>query len=142
MTLLRAGDRFPNLDVVLLSGATVNVPDALAGRFGVVLLSLAGRYGLTYAIGHSADPASIADATGAFVTLEPPQLQSTAFVIDPDGRVVLSLYPCGAIGQLSLTRSSISCATALNRRIRSILLEWTIESKAEGGRMVTSARRA
>jgi hypothetical protein len=43
---------------------------------------------------------SIAEATGAFVTLEPPQLQSTGFVINPDGRVALSLYSCGAIGQL------------------------------------------
>jgi len=55
---------------------------------------------LTYPIGHSADPATIADATGAFVTIDPPQLQSTGFVIDPDGKVAVSVYSCGAVGQL------------------------------------------
>ena len=76
---------------------------------GVVALStddeaatavLVSKYGLTYPVGHSADPASIADATGAFVSIDPPQLQSTGFVTDREGRVVVSLYSCGSIGQL------------------------------------------
>lgn len=62
--------------------------------------ALASKYGLHYPIGHSADPSEISDATAAFVSLEPPQLQTTGFVIDPVGNVVLSLYSCGAIGQL------------------------------------------
>ena len=61
---------------------------------------LISKYGLTYPVGHSADPQSISDATGAFVSLDPPQLQSTGFVLDPSGNVIISLYSCGAIGQL------------------------------------------
>ena len=62
--------------------------------------SIVSKYGLTYPIGHSADPAAVSEATGAFVSVDPPQLQSTAFVLDPSGRVLLSLYSCGAFGQL------------------------------------------
>ncbi|MFD5213321.1 redoxin domain-containing protein [Microbacterium sp. NPDC058345] len=62
--------------------------------------ALRSKYGLAYAVAHSADPSEIRDRTDAFVTLEPPQLQSTGFVIDPEGDVVVSVYSCGAIGQL------------------------------------------
>ena len=61
---------------------------------------LISKYGLTYPVGHGADPQSISDATSAFVSLDPPQLQSTGFVLDPSGNVIISLYSCGAIGQL------------------------------------------
>lgn len=37
MTLLNPGDRFPDLDVTLIDGETLRLPDALAGSFGVVL---------------------------------------------------------------------------------------------------------
>jgi peroxiredoxin len=58
------------------------------------------KYGLAYPIGHSADPTVISDATGAFVSLDPPHLQSTGFVLDPTGKVLISVYSCGAFGQL------------------------------------------
>ncbi|MEV7631742.1 redoxin domain-containing protein [Microbacterium sp. NPDC089318] len=61
---------------------------------------LVSKYGLTFPIGYGADPAAVSEATGAFVSVDPPQLQSTAFVLDPSGRVLLSLYSCGAFGQL------------------------------------------
>lgn len=61
---------------------------------------LIAKYGLTYAIGHSAEVTAIAEATGAFVSLDPPYLQSTGFVLDPTGNVMISVYSCGAIGQL------------------------------------------
>jgi hypothetical protein len=38
--------------------------------------------------------------TGAFVNNDPTYLQSTAFVLDPNGRVVVSVYSSGAIGRL------------------------------------------
>ena len=62
--------------------------------------SLVSKYGLTFPIGYGADPTAVSEATGAFVSVDPPQLQSTAFVVDPSGRVLLSLYSCGAFGQL------------------------------------------
>ena len=38
--------------------------------------------------------------TGAFVNDDPVYLQSTGFVIDPGGRIVVSVYSSGAIGRL------------------------------------------
>ena len=61
---------------------------------------LIARHGLRFPVGHSADAAAVADATGAFVNPGPPFLQSTGFVLDPDGRVILSVYSSGAIGRL------------------------------------------
>ena len=141
MTVLQPGDPFPSLTVALPGGRTLRLPDALAGRFGVVLYyrgswcpycnaqlsafqrsldSLAGldisvvalsvddeattgdliaRHGLRFPVGHSAD-AAIAPATGAFINPDPPYLQSTGFVLDPGGRVTVSVYSSGAIGRL------------------------------------------
>jgi hypothetical protein len=42
----------------------------------------------------------VAAATGAFVNDDPRYLQSTGFVLDPDGRVIVSVYSSGAIGRL------------------------------------------
>lgn len=55
---------------------------------------------LTFPVGHSADARAIADATGAFVNDDPLHLQSTGFVVDPEGRVVVAVYSSGAIGRL------------------------------------------
>jgi peroxiredoxin len=142
MPLLHPGDRFPALTVALPGGETLDLPDAFAGHFGVVLLlrgswcpycnaqlrafqraedSLAGvdatvvalsvddeattkdliaKHGLTFPVGHSADARALAQATGAFVHEHPTYLQSTGFVLDRDGRVVVSVYSSGAIGRL------------------------------------------
>ena len=61
---------------------------------------LIAKHGLTFPVGHSADADAIADATGAFVDPERGSLQSTGFVLDPAGRVVVSVYSSGAIGRL------------------------------------------
>src|SRR5277367_60952 len=61
---------------------------------------LVAKHGLTFPVGHSADAQAVAEATGAFVNPEPMFLQSTGFVLDPTGRVVVSVYSSGAIGRL------------------------------------------
>jgi peroxiredoxin len=61
---------------------------------------LVAKHGLAFPVGHSADPRAVAEATGAFVNDEPTYLQSTGFVLDPDGKVVVSVYSSGAIGRL------------------------------------------
>jgi len=61
---------------------------------------LISKHGLTFPVGYAADARAVAEATGAFVNDEPLYLQSTGFVLDPDGRVVLSVYSSGAIGRL------------------------------------------
>ena len=56
--------------------------------------------GLTFPVGYSADAKEISSATGAFVDPEAGFLQSTGFVLDPSGRVVISVYSSGPIGRL------------------------------------------
>ena len=58
------------------------------------------KHGLTFPVGHSADARAVAEVTGAFVNDDPTFLQSTGFVLDPSGRVVISVYSSGAIGRL------------------------------------------
>lgn len=55
---------------------------------------------LDYPVGHSADAQAISEATGAFVNPDPVHLQSTGFVLNPDGTVLVSVYSSGAIGRL------------------------------------------
>lgn len=142
MTLLHPGDRFPTLTVSLTGGGTLDLPDDLADRFGVILFyrgawcpycnaqlsafqraserfadvgaqvvalsvddeattkELVAKHGLTFPVGHSADARRVAAATGAFVNDEPTYLQSTGFVLDPEGKVVVSVYSSGSIGRL------------------------------------------
>ena len=61
---------------------------------------LIAKHGLTFPVGHSADARAIARETGAFLNEEPLFVQSTGFVLGPDGRVIVSVYSSGAIGRL------------------------------------------
>ncbi len=58
------------------------------------------KHAITYPLGHSADTSAVAGQTGAFVNEDPLYLQSTGFVLGPQGRVVVSVYSSGAIGRL------------------------------------------
>jgi len=60
----------------------------------------AAKHGLTFPLGHSADAGAVAALTGAFVNPDPVYLQSTGFVLDPQGKVIVSVYSSGAIGRL------------------------------------------
>jgi peroxiredoxin len=62
--------------------------------------ALAGKHQLTFPVGYGADARAVAALTGAFVNLDPVYLQSTGFVLDPAGNVVVSVYSSGAIGRL------------------------------------------
>jgi peroxiredoxin len=86
-----------NIDVVALS-----VDDLDTTR------ELVAKHGLTFPVGHSADAHAIAEATGAFVNNDPVYLQSTGFVLGPDGRVIVSR--AGRSAGSSPMTSSVSCA--------------------------------
>ena len=58
------------------------------------------KHHLTFPVGHSADAPSVSASTGAFVDPDEGFLQSTGFVLDPQGKVVVSVYSSGAIGRL------------------------------------------
>ncbi|MEU4292507.1 peroxiredoxin family protein [Kribbella sp. NPDC026596] len=61
---------------------------------------LIARHKLTFPVGFGADAGAVAELTGAFVNSDPAYLQSTGFVLDPDGEVIVSVYSSGAIGRL------------------------------------------
>lgn len=62
--------------------------------------ALVAKHHLDFPIGYGADADAVSAATGAFVNDEPHFLQSTGFVLDPDGQVLVSVYSSGAIGRL------------------------------------------
>lgn len=61
---------------------------------------LVAKHKLAFPIGHSADPQKVAEATGAYVNDDPYYLQSTGFVLAPDGTVLTAVYSSAAIGRL------------------------------------------
>jgi peroxiredoxin len=87
----RAGDKLDGLDVKVVA---VTVDDEPTTR------ELIAKHGLTFSVGHSADAAAIHEATGAFVSPDPVYVQSTGFVLGPNGTVIVSVYSSGAIGRL------------------------------------------
>ena len=87
----RSLGRLTGLGIVL---AALSVDDEATTQ------ELITKHGLRFPVGHSADARAVAAATGAFVNDDPPYLQSTGFVLDPGGRVVVSVYSSGAIGRL------------------------------------------
>lgn len=142
MALLAPGDDFPALSLTVEDGSTFDLPQALSGGYGVVLIyrgswcpfcntqlasfeaareelaaidtkivalsvddqrttrALVEKHGIRFPVGHSADADAVASATGAFVNSDRTFLQATGFVIDPGGKVVVSVYSSGAIGRL------------------------------------------
>ncbi|MGC8514387.1 MAG: peroxiredoxin family protein [Acidimicrobiales bacterium] len=140
--LLSPGDTFPALSVLRSGGGRINLPEDLAGAYGVVLFyrgswcpycnaqlraferaggtladagarvvalsvddeattaALVERHRLTMPIGYGADATVISAATGAFVDDQRGYLESTGFILDPSGKVTISVYSSGAIGRL------------------------------------------
>jgi peroxiredoxin len=62
--------------------------------------ALVEKHKLTFPVGYGADARAVAELTGAFVNPDPVYLQSTGFVLNPAGNVVVSVYSSGAIGRL------------------------------------------
>ena len=87
----RAQEKLTELDVKVVA---LSVDDAPTTR------ELIAKHGLSFPVGHSADVHALAEATGAFINQEPLYVQSTGFVLDPAGQVMVSVYSSGAIGRL------------------------------------------
>lgn len=142
MNGLQNGQLFPSFKILTVGGGTIQIPQALHGSYGVVLiyrgawcpycqaqlggfqrasekLTEAGikvvalsvddeaatvgtieKYRLRFPVGHSADADEIASLTGAYTNDDPHYLQSTGFLLDPDGRVLNAVYSSGPIGRL------------------------------------------
>ena len=61
---------------------------------------LVAKHHLRFPVGYGADARKVAEATDAFVDEDSLFLQSTGSVLDPEGRVQVSVYSSGAIGRL------------------------------------------
>jgi peroxiredoxin len=62
--------------------------------------TLVEKHRLNFPVGYRVDADRVAAATGAYVNDSPRYLQSTGFVLDPDGRILTAVYSSGAIGRL------------------------------------------
>ena len=62
--------------------------------------ALIDKLSLAFPVGFGADARAVAELTGAFVNPDPVYLQSTGFVLDSGGKVMVSVYSSGAIGRL------------------------------------------
>lgn len=62
--------------------------------------ALVDKRHLPFPVGFGADPDAVAQLTGAYLNDEPRYLQSTGFVLAPDGTVITAVYSSGAIGRL------------------------------------------
>jgi len=87
----RAHDKLIELDTSVVA---LSVDDEATTR------ELIAKHDIRFPVGHSADAAAVSEVTGAFVNDEPIYLQSTGFVLDKAGRVLVSVYSSGAIGRL------------------------------------------
>jgi peroxiredoxin len=87
----RARDRLEQLGVRIVA---LSADDETATR------ALIEKHGLGFPVGHSADVDEVQAALGASVDPDRQYLQSTGFVLDPTGHVIVSVYSSGAIGRL------------------------------------------
>jgi len=62
--------------------------------------ALIAKHDLHFPVGHSADADKVAAGVGAYVNDDPRYLQSTGFVLAPDGTVQVAVYSSDAIGRL------------------------------------------
>jgi peroxiredoxin len=88
----RAADSLTEVGAKVVAAS---VDDAAAAE------ALVAKHRLTFPVGHSADATAVSTATGAFVDPAGGYLQSTGFVLAPDGTVLVSVYSSGAIGRLA-----------------------------------------
>lgn len=62
---------------------------------------LVEKHKLKFPVGHSADADRVSKATGAYLSADHSYLQSSGFVLDPEGKVITAVYSSEAIGRLT-----------------------------------------
>ena len=87
----RASDTLAGLGVKVVA---LSVDDKATSQ------ALVDKHHLRFPLGYGVDADAVAAVTGAYVNDEPKYLQSTGFVLGPDGRVATVVYSSGAIGRL------------------------------------------
>ena len=87
----RAKDKLDELGIAVVALSVDNKADAV---------TLAEKHRLNFPVGYGVDAGEIAVSTGAYINDSPRYLQSTGFVLDPNGKVITAVYSSGAIGRL------------------------------------------
>ncbi|MEO7745126.1 MAG: peroxiredoxin family protein [Actinomycetota bacterium] len=87
----RAYDTLTELGVKVVALSVDDEPTSAA---------LVEKHRLPFVVAHSADADLVAAATGAYTNDDPHYLQSTGFVLAPDGSVLTAVYSSAAIGRL------------------------------------------
>jgi peroxiredoxin len=87
----RAADTFAEIGIKV---AALSVDDRATST------ALVEKLRLGFPVGYSADAHAIAGLTGAHVNPDPTYLQTTGFILDPNSRILMSVYSSGAIGRL------------------------------------------
>lgn len=87
----RAGARFAELGVKV---AAFSVDDE------ATTAALAAKHQLTFPLGHSAGADHVAGILGCYVNPQPHYLQTTGFLLAPNGAVLNAVYSSGPIGRL------------------------------------------
>ena len=87
----RAKEKLDDLGLKVVALSVDNRADATA---------LVEKHGLNFPVGYGVNAETVAASTGAYVNDSPRYLQSTGFVLDPNGKVITAVYSSGAIGRL------------------------------------------
>jgi peroxiredoxin len=87
----RAKSKLDELGIRVVALSVDNKTDAAA---------LVEKHRLHFPVGYGVDADEIAASTGAYINNSPRYLQSTGFVLDPNGKVITAVYSSGAIGRL------------------------------------------
>ena len=58
------------------------------------------KFQLSFPVGHSADAEKVAAMTGAYINDSPRYLQTTDFLLVPDGKILNAVYSSGPMGAL------------------------------------------
>ena len=87
----RAKEKLDELGIKIIAVSVDSKADAMA---------VAEKHRLNFPVGYGVDADKVAASTGAYVNDSPRYLQSTGFVLDPNGNVITAVYSSGAIGRL------------------------------------------
>lgn len=87
----RARERFAELGIKIV---------ALSVDDGSTSAALVDTLRLSFPVGFGANAVAVAAATGAYLAEGAAYIQSTGFVLDHGGRILIAVYSSGAIGRL------------------------------------------
>ena len=74
------------------------------------------KFKLSFPVGHSADAEKVASITGAYTNYSPRYLQTTDFLLAPDGKILNAVYSSGPIGRL-VAEDVIGMVTYLKSKV-------------------------